>query len=214
MNYLTLENINKSFGEKLLFDAINLTIAKSQKIALIAKNGTGKTTLLRVIAGEEAPEGEQAKLIVAKNIRIGYLKQDPDLDDSASVLEAALDSDNKQVRAIKELELATIMDKQAEIQAAIEKVDNLKAWDIEARIKEILGKLKVANFTQKVETLSGGQKKRLALAKILIDEPDFLILDEPTNHLDLDMIEWLEAYLSTQSLTLFMVTHDLSLIHI
>lgn len=208
MNYLTLENINKSFGEKLLFDAINLTIAKSQKIALIAKNGTGKTTLLRVIAGEEAPEGEQAKLIVAKNIRIGYLKQDPDLDDSASVLEAALDSDNKQVRAIKELELATIMDKQAEIQAAIEKVDNLKAWDIEARIKEILGKLKVANFTQKVETLSGGQKKRLALAKILIDEPDFLILDEPTNHLDLDMIEWLEAYLSTQSLTLFMVTHD------
>ena len=208
MNYLTLENINKSFGEKLLFDAINLTIAKSQKIALIAKNGTGKTTLLRVIAGEEAPEGEQAKLIVAKNIRIGYLKQDPDLDDSASVLEAALDSDNKQVRAIKELELATIMDKQAEIQTAIEKVDNLKAWDIEARIKEILGKLKVANFTQKVETLSGGQKKRLALAKILIDEPDFLILDEPTNHLDLDMIEWLEAYLSTQSLTLFMVTHD------
>ncbi len=208
MNYLTLENINKSFGEKLLFDAINLTIAKSQKIALIAKNGTGKTTLLRVIAGEEAPEGEQAKLIVAKNIRIGYLKQDPDLDGSASVLEAALDSDNKQVRAIKELELATIMDKQAEIQAAIEKVDNLKAWDIEARIKEILGKLKVANFTQKVETLSGGQKKRLALAKILIDEPDFLILDEPTNHLDLDMIEWLEAYLSTQSLTLFMVTHD------
>ena len=208
MNYLTLENINKSFGEKLLFDAINLTIAKSQKIALIAKNGTGKTTLLRVIAGDEAPEGEQAKLIVAKNIRIGYLKQDPDLDDSASVLEAALDSDNKQVRAIKELELATIMDKQAEIQTAIEKVDNLKAWDIEARIKEILGKLKVANFTQKVETLSGGQKKRLALAKILIDEPDFLILDEPTNHLDLDMIEWLEAYLSTQSLTLFMVTHD------
>jgi len=208
LNYLTLENINKSFGEKLLFDAINLTIAKSQKIALIAKNGTGKTTLLRVIAGEEAPEGEQAKLIVAKNIRIGYLKQDPDLDGSASVLEAALDSDNKQVRAIKELELATIMDKQAEIQAAIEKVDNLKAWDIEARIKEILGKLKVANFTQKVETLSGGQKKRLALAKILIDEPDFLILDEPTNHLDLDMIEWLEAYLSTQSLTLFMVTHD------
>lgn len=208
MNYLTLENINKSFGEKLLFNSINLTIAKSQKIALIAKNGTGKTTLLRVIAGEEAPEGEQAKLLMAKNIRVGYLKQDPDLDDRATVLEAALDSENKQVQAIKELELATILDKQDEIQAAIEKVDNLKAWDIEARIKEILGKLKVANFEQEVGTLSGGQKKRLALAKILIDEPDFLILDEPTNHLDLDMIEWLEGFLSTQSLTLFMVTHD------
>ncbi len=208
MNYLTLENINKSFGEKLLFNSINLTIAKSQKIALIAKNGTGKTTLLRVIAGEEAPEGEQAKLITAKNIRVGYLKQDPDLDNSATVLEAALDSENKQVQAIKELELATLLDKHDQIQAAIEKVDNLKAWDIEARIKEILGKLKVSNFKQKVETLSGGQKKRLALAKILIDEPDFLILDEPTNHLDLDMIEWLEGFLSTQSLTLFMVTHD------
>ncbi len=208
MNYLTLENINKSFGEKLLFNSINLTIAKSQKIALIAKNGTGKTTLLRVIAGEEAPEGEQAKLITAKNIRVGYLKQDPDLDNSATVLEATLDSENKQVQAIKELELATLLDKHDQIQAAIEKVDNLKAWDIEARIKEILGKLKVSNFKQKVETLSGGQKKRLALAKILIDEPDFLILDEPTNHLDLDMIEWLEGFLSTQSLTLFMVTHD------
>lgn len=208
MNYLTLERVNKSFGEKILFADLDLTIAKGQKIALIAKNGTGKTTLLRIIAGEEAPEGEVAKILVSKEIQIGYLKQDPDLDPNASVLEAALDSSNDQVRAIKDLEMATILDKQDEIQAAIEKVDNLKAWDIEARIKEILGRLKVSNFTQKVSTLSGGQRKRLALAKILIDKPDFLILDEPTNHLDLDMIEWLEAYLSTQSLTLFMVTHD------
>lgn len=208
MNYLTLEHINKSYGEKQLFSDLNLTIAKGQKIALIAKNGTGKTTLLRVIAGEEAPEGEQSKILVSKEIRIGYLKQDPDLDPNAPVLEAALDSDNAQVQAIKELELATLLDRQDKIQAAIEVVDNLKAWDIEARIKEILGKLKVHNFDQPVSTLSGGQKKRLALAKILIEEPDFLILDEPTNHLDLDMIEWLEGFLSTQSLTLFMVTHD------
>ena len=208
MNYLTLENINKSYGEKILFNNLNLTIAKGQKIALIAKNGTGKTTLLRVIASEEAPEGEQAKILVSKVIRTGYLKQDPDLNLSATVIEAALDSDNAQVKAIKNLELATILDKQEDIQAAIEEVDNLKAWDIEARIKEILGKLKVSNFTQEVSTLSGGQKKRLALAKILIEEPDFLILDEPTNHLDLDMIEWLEGFLSTQNLTLFMVTHD------
>lgn len=208
MNYLTLENINKSYGEKLLFKNLNLTIAKGQKIALIAKNGTGKTTLLRVIASEEAPEGEQAKILVSKEIRSGYLRQDPNLNPNATVLEAALDSDNKKVKAIKDLELATILDKQDEIQAAIQEVDNLKAWDIEARIKEILGKLKVSNFTQEVSTLSGGQKKRLALAKILIEEPDFLILDEPTNHLDLDMIEWLEGFLSTQNLTLFMVTHD------
>ena len=208
LNYLTLEHINKSYGEKQLFTDLSLTIAKGQKIALIAKNGTGKTTLLRVIAGEEAPEGEQAKILVSKEIRVGYLKQDPDLDPNAAVLEAALDSDNAQVQAIKKLELATLLDRQDQIQAAIEAVDNLKAWDIEARIKEILGKLKVHNFDQKVSTLSGGQKKRLALAKILIEEPDFLILDEPTNHLDLDMIEWLEGFLSTQSLTLFMVTHD------
>ena len=208
MNYLTLEKVNKSFGEKILFSNLNLTIAKSQKIALIAKNGTGKTTLLRVIAGEEAPEGEKAKILVSKEIRIGYLKQDPEFNPEATVLEGALDSENKQVKAIKDLELATLLHKQNEIQQAIEKVDNLKAWDIEARIKEILGKLKVSNFTQKIGTLSGGQRKRLALAKILIDEPDFLILDEPTNHLDLDMIEWLEAYLSNQNLTLFMVTHD------
>jgi len=208
LNYLTLDHINKSYGEKQLFTDLSLTIAKGQKIALIAKNGTGKTTLLRVIAGEEAPEGEQAKILVSKEIRVGYLKQDPDLDPNAAVLEAALDSDNAQVQAIKKLELATLLDRQDQIQAAIEAVDNLKAWDIEARIKEILGKLKVHNFDQKVSTLSGGQKKRLALAKILIEEPDFLILDEPTNHLDLDMIEWLEGFLSTQSLTLFMVTHD------
>ena len=146
LNYLTLEHINKSFGEKVLFKDLNLTISKSQKIALIAKNGTGKTTLLKVIAQEEAPEGELANILVAKNIRIGYLKQDPYINPDANVLEAALDSDNKKVAAIKELELATLLDKQEDIHIAVEKVDNLKAWDIEARIKEILGKLKIKNF--------------------------------------------------------------------
>ncbi len=208
MNYLTLETISKSFGDKVLFDKIDLTIARGQKIALIAKNGTGKTTLLEVIAGVEAPEGENAKILMAKNISVGYLKQDPYINPNVTVLEAALDSDNPRVAAIKNLELATLLDRQDDIQAAVEAVDNLKAWDIEARIKEILGKLKIQNFDQPVNTLSGGQKKRVALAKLLIEEPDFLILDEPTNHLDLDMIEWLEVFLGTQSLTLFMVTHD------
>ena len=208
MNYLTLESVSKAYGEKLLFSELDLTIGKGQKIALIAKNGTGKTSLLRVIAGEEAPEGEKAKILLSKEIRVGYLKQDPDLNPKASVLEAALDSDNPKVHAIKELELATLLDRQGDIQAAVEAVDNLKAWDHEARIKEILGKLKIHNYDQEVGTLSGGQRKRVALAKILIEEPDFLILDEPTNHLDLDMIEWLEGFLSRQNLTLFMVTHD------
>jgi len=208
LNYLTLENITKSFGEKVLFDNINLTIAKGQKIALIAKNGTGKTTLLRLIAQEESAEGEQAKILIKKEITTGYLKQDPYFNPEATVLEAALNSDNKKIQAIKALEWATLMKKEDEIQEAISTVDDLKAWDIEARIKEILGKLKIKDFSQIVNTLSGGQKKRLALAKILIEEPDFLILDEPTNHLDIEMIEWLESYLSNQNLTLFMVTHD------
>jgi ATP-binding cassette subfamily F protein uup len=208
LNYLTLENISKSYGDKILFEDLNLTIAKGQKIALIAKNGSGKTTLLQLIAGETGIEGENAKLLQAKDITVGYLQQDPAFDASANVLEAALDSENKQIQAIKALEMASLFNDQSKIQQAIEQVDDLKAWDIEARIKEILGKLKIHDLSQQVATLSGGQKKRLALARILIDEPDFLILDEPTNHLDIDMIEWLEVYLSAKSMTLFMVTHD------
>jgi ATP-binding cassette subfamily F protein uup len=208
VNYLTLENVSKSFGEKILFDRINLTIAKSQKIALIAKNGTGKTSLLRIIAGEEAPEGENARILVNKDIRIGYLKQETVFPKNVTVLEAALDGDNEQIKAIRELEAANLKQDSAAIQNAIEKLEDLKAWDIEARIKEILGRLQIHDMNQAVSTLSGGQRKRLALARILIDNPDFLILDEPTNHLDTEMIEWLEEYLSRSELTLFMVTHD------
>lgn len=208
MNYLTLENITKSFGEKILFENINLTIAKGQKIALIAKNGTGKTTLLKVIAGTESVEGETAKVLTSKNIIIRYLDQDPQFLPDATVIESALDSENKKIQAIKKLQLANIIGSDTDIQEAISIIEDLKAWDIEARIKEILGKLNIHNLGQKIHELSGGQKKRLALAKILIEEPDFLILDEPTNHLDIDMIEWLEQYLSAKSVTLFMVTHD------
>lgn len=208
MNYLTIENVSKSFGEKVLFNEISFTIAKGQKIALIAKNGTGKTSLLRVLAGEESVEGERAKLLLAKDVKIGYLKQEPHLNESLTVLEAAFDTDNARVRAVKELEKAVQANDETKTQAALIAMDELKAWDIEARFKEILGKLKLQDFTQKVSTLSGGQKKRLALGKLLIEEPDFLILDEPTNHLDMDMIEWLEGFLSAQKLTLLMVTHD------
>lgn len=208
MQYLSLENVSKSFGEKLLFKDLNLSISKGQKIALVAKNGSGKTTLLKVVAGEESPEGENAKVHVAKGLKIGYLKQDPVLDDKDTALEAVLASDNASLRAIRDYELAVIQKDDAKIQKYISVIEDLKAWDIEVRIKEILGRLNVANLDQLVGTMSGGQKKRLALAKILIDEPDFLILDEPTNHLDLDMIEWLEDFLASSNLTLFMVTHD------
>jgi len=208
MQYLLLENVNKSFGEKVLFQNLNLSISKGQKIALVAKNGSGKTTLLKVVAGEEAPEGETAKIHIAKGIKIGYLKQNPELDDKDTALEAVLNSDNDSLRAVRDYELALIAKDEAKIQECITRIEDLKAWDIEVRIKEILSRLNVTNLDQLVGTMSGGQQKRLALAKILIDEPDFLILDEPTNHLDLDMIEWLEDFLEKSNLTLFMVTHD------
>jgi len=208
LNYLTLENISKSYGDKVLFDNINLTISKGQKIALIARNGSGKTSLLRLIAGEESVDGSSARILIAKGIRIGYLKQEPHFDPQMTVLEAALDSENESIQAIKAYESATLKGDTNEIQKWASKLEDLKAWDIEVRIKEILGKLNIKDLTKKVSNLSGGQQKRVALAKMLIDEPDFYILDEPTNHLDIEMIEWLEKYLSSKNLTLFMITHD------
>ena len=208
MNYLTLENITKAYGDKVLFENINLTISKGQKIALIARNGSGKTSLLRLIAGEESVDGTAARILIAKGIRIGYLKQEPAFDPQMTVLEAALDSDNESIQAIKSYESATLKGDATEIQKWSSRLEDLEAWDIEIRVKEILGKLNIKDFTQQISTLSGGQQKRVALAKMLIDEPDFYILDEPTNHLDIDMIEWLEKYLSSKNLTLFMITHD------
>ncbi|HHH49523.1 MAG TPA: ABC transporter ATP-binding protein [Saprospiraceae bacterium] len=208
MNYLTLENVSKSFGDKLLFKNINLTIAKGQKIALVAKNGTGKTTLLKVVAGTEPGEGENHKVFLNKNIKIGFLHQEPQFDQGSTVIEAIFDSNNKMIQAIKKYEKALLLpDREDDLQKAMTLMDDLKAWDFESKIKEVLSKLNIL-LDQQVSTLSGGQKKRLALAKILIEEPEFLILDEPTNHLDLEMIEWLEKYLQGPNLTIFMVTHD------
>ncbi|HFA48795.1 MAG TPA: ABC transporter ATP-binding protein [Bacteroidetes bacterium] len=209
MNYLTLENVSRSYGEKVLFQNISLQINKGEKVALIAKNGSGKTTLMRVIAGMEPSEGATSKVLFKKDIRIGYLEQDPDFYDGHNALEALFDSDSEMVQAVKKYEHAMLHpDDVADMQTALSRMDDLKAWDFEAKAKEILFKFKITDLEQSVSTLSGGQKKRLALAKLLIDEPEFLILDEPTNHLDLDMIEWLEVYLSQQNITLFMVTHD------
>jgi ABC transport system ATP-binding/permease protein len=197
------------YGEKVLFDRISLQVNQGQKIALVAKNGSGKTTLLRVIAGQEAPEGEAAKVYLHRDVRIGFLHQDPDFFEQHTVLEAVLDSDNAMIKAVREYEYAMLFPNDTEaMHQAMAKMDDLKAWDFDARIREVLTKLEVRDFNQPVGQLSGGQKKRLALAKLIIEEPEFLILDEPTNHLDLDMIEWLEEYLKQPKITLFMVTHD------
>ncbi len=206
MNYLTLENIRKSYGEKVLFAGVNAYINKGDKIALIARNGTGKTSLLDIIAGREMPEGHDARVLLAKGIRVGFLEQEPALNDARTIFEEAMQSENPAVKAVREHLLAVATGQGLE--HAMLKMDELQAWDQEARVKEILSRLKIDQHDKKVSMLSGGQRKRLALAKLLIDDPEFLILDEPTNHLDLDMIEWLEEYLQQPNITLLMVTHD------
>lgn len=209
MNFLTLENVTKSYGEKVLFRNISLYIDKGQKIGLIAKNGTGKTTLMRVIAGREGSEGENAKILLRKEVRIGWLDQEPEFHPGLDVLSAVLDDANPLVRLVRRYEHALAHpDNAAELQEAMAAMDEHQAWTFESKVKELLFRFGMHNLEQKVNTLSGGQQKRLALVKVLLDEPDFLILDEPTNHLDVDMIEWLEEYLQQPGITLFMVTHD------
>ena len=209
MNYLTLEHVNKTYGEKVLFDDISFQVNKGEKIAIVAKNGAGKSTLLRVIAGLEPAEGENKNIWLSKDVKIGFLVQEPEFAAGVSILEAVFNSDNPMIQAIRAYEEALIwQDRPEKMQAATETMDDLKAWDFEASIKEILFKFNITDFQKKVDTLSGGQKKRLALAKLIIDDPEFMILDEPTNHLDLDMIEWLEEYLQQGKITLLMVTHD------
>jgi len=208
MQYLLLENVSRAYGDKVLFKNINLSISKGDKIALVAKNGSGKTTLLKVIAGEEGSDGENANIVINKDIRTVVLKQNPDFNPEDNALEAIFDSQNPALRAIRSYELALQSGDDVLAQKCMTQLDDLKAWDLEAKIHEILNKLKISDLNQTVKTMSGGQQKRLALAKILIEEPDFLILDEPTNHLDIDMIEWLENYLKAGQITLFMVTHD------
>ncbi len=210
MHYLTIENANKSFGDKILFQDVSLMINKGEKIALIAPNGSGKSTLLRMIAGIEKPEGETAKYLVARNITIAFLDQDPNFNPESTIIDSVLDSDLPAVKAVRNYELAQLHaeDRPEPMETALHEMDLYKAWDIEARVKEVLFKLNLTNLEQKVKTLSGGQVKRLALAHVLLTNADLIILDEPSNHLDLDMIEWLEEYLNQESLTVLMVTHD------
>ncbi|VAW26296.1 Bis-ABC ATPase Uup [hydrothermal vent metagenome] len=207
MNYLSVENISKSYGEVELFRNISFGINKNQKIAFIAKNGTGKTTILNIIAGVDNPD--TGKVISRKELKIEYLSQEEKLDYNLTVEQTIFNSDNDTLKIISAYEnaLKNPTDEKA-YQLAFEKMEQANAWDFETQYKQILFKLKLENLNQKVSSLSGGQRKRLSLAVILIHKPDLLILDEPTNHLDLEMIEWLENYFAKEKITLFMVTHD------
>ena len=205
-NLLQVENLTKSFGVNSLFDDINFTINEGDKVGLIAKNGTGKSTLLSIIAGDDTPD--DGKLIFKNDVTIGYLKQLPQFEPHLSVMDTCLIGDDDQSKAIRQYENALIDGNNEEMTKAIQAMDLASAWDYEERFKQILSQLKIDDFKQRISELSGGQIKRVALAKILISNPHFLILDEPTNHLDIDMIEWLEAYLSRSRMTILMVTHD------
>ena len=203
---LQIENISKSFGDLVLFNDISFTVEERQRIGLIACNGKGKSTLLKVIAGEEPHDG--GKITLRNGIRVGYLEQEPDFDNGLTVIEACLQRNSDKAGIIAQYEEAIANNDHSNLQHLMEEMDRLQAWDYENRAKQVLSRLKISNFTQPIKELSGGQKKRVALASVLIEEPELMILDEPTNHLDLEMVEWLEEYLSRLSGSLLMVTHD------
>ena len=207
MNYLNVENISKSYGEVTLFKGITFSIHKGQKIAFIAKNGTGKTSILKIISGEDS--SDSGNITYRKNIAVSFLSQDPKFDDSLTIEQSVFNSENPILKVIANYEKAILNSEDEEnYQKAFEDMELFQAWDFETQYKQILFKLKLDKINQKVGELSGGQKKRLSLANALINKPDLLVLDEPTNHLDLEMIEWLESYFAKENITLFMVTHD------
>ena len=207
MNLLTVENISKSYGELVLFDNLSFGINKDQKIALIAKNGTGKTSILNILSGADTPDSGQVNY--RKSTRVSFLAQEPVMDPNLTVEETIFASDNEILKVLSNYEKALLNPEDADAyQKAFEAMDRFEAWDFETQYKQILSKLKLDDLDAKVDKLSGGQKKRLALANALINKPDLLVLDEPTNHLDLEMIEWLEEFFAKENMTLFMVTHD------
>ena len=204
--YLQVENLTKSFGDLVLFQDLSFGIAEGQRIGLIAKNGTGKTTLLNILGGKEGYD--EGRIVFRRDLRVGYLEQSPYYPEELTVLEACFYHGNSVVEVIKDYERCMSTEGHPGLDDILARMEHEKAWDYERRAKRILSQLKIRDFTQQVKHLSGGQLKRVALANVLITEPDLLIMDEPTNHLDLEMTEWLEEYLNRGKLSLLMVTHD------
>lgn len=206
ISYLQADNISRRIGDNLLFENISLNVNKDDKIALIAINGAGKSSLLDIIAGKESPDTGSVSL--RRGLKIAYLNQAPSLNYSNRIIDELFTTGSEITGLIKEYEECVISGSQDELQAVIQKMDDKKAWDYDVAVRQVLSKLRLNDLHAKIGTLSGGQKKRVSLAKVLVEEADLLILDEPTNHLDLDMIEWLEEYLMKSNKTLVMVTHD------
>lgn len=206
MNFLSVEQLTKSYGERLLYSDLTFGIEQGQKAAIVAKNGSGKTTLLRCLLGKEP--ADSGSVTFRKDLRIAFMEQTEDLNAELSILDAVLDHDLPQIKLVKSYADALASNDEALLGELYQELTEHQAWDLEVKVQQVLSVLKLNDLTQKVGQLSGGQKKRVALAKVLLSEAEFLILDEPTNHLDLDMIEWLEQYLSASQLTLLMVTHD------
>jgi ATP-binding cassette subfamily F protein uup len=206
VSYLQAINISRRIGDNLLFENLDLNINSGDKVALIAVNGAGKSSLLDIIYGKEPPD--EGIINLRRALRMSYLEQSPSLNDTNTILDELFSTDSDLVRVISDYEKSLFSGNDKLIQKMIGKMDDFKAWDYEVQVKQILFKLKLPDLNALIMNLSGGQKKRVALAKVLVTESDLLILDEPTNHLDLDMIEWLEDYLSRSNKTLLMVTHD------
>lgn len=211
MHYVSAEGLGKSYGIQPLFSGISFHIEEGDKVAIVARNGTGKSTLLKILAGKETPD--EGKLWIHKDVETILFEQEPDLNEALSVSENIFFHNNPTVQAIREYELASESENADRISAALVKLDELNAWDFDAKVKQIFGKLNIHHLDQKVNTLSGGQKKRVALARTLIDigfehKHVLLIMDEPTNHLDVGMVEWLEHFLGKENVTLVLVTHD------
>ena len=205
-SFLQVENLSKSFGDKVLFSDVTFGIYEGDKIGLIAKNGAGKTTLLRIVAGAEAYDS--GEVTYRNGLRVAYLAQLPELDGQLPVADACMSLGGEAVEAVREYEAATASGDSARLERAMQRMDASGGWTYEDRMRQVLTQLKISDLSQRVGELSGGQQKRVALAKVILDEPELLILDEPTNHLDIDMIEWLEDYLSRSRVALLMVTHD------
>ena len=209
ISYLQIDKLTKSFGDLVLFEDITFGVAQGQKIGLIAKNGTGKTTLLNIIGGKE--DYDSGEVVFRKDLRVGYLEQSPSYPEELTVLQACFHSKNETVRLIAEYEEAMAKEDHSNLEDILTRMDSFKAWDYEQKAKQILGQLKIHNFNQKIGELSGGQLKRVALANVLITDPELIILDEPTNHLDIDAIRQLENIILNEfkkSRSFVTITHD------